>query len=151
MERRRVPDSCNGAASLRDHCPETNISHVIETNSQIYHDKRRQTLNKDADAASGWKALLFDEQVRGVTMRKCLTRIFTASFTVSLGLKSGEQRFTGPHRRSTTQRTRSDHLMSQDRREITEGRYPKNKPTIRRQLRHRYMYIFNLTRERIYQ
>lgn len=61
MERRRVPDSCNGAASLRDHCPETNI--VIETNCKIYHDKRRQTLNKDADAASEGKALLFDEQV----------------------------------------------------------------------------------------
>lgn len=37
--------------------------------------------------------------------------------------------------------------MSQDRREITEGRYPQNMTTIRRQLHHRYMYIFNLCRE----
>lgn len=60
--------------------------HKTESNCKIHLDRSWKRLNKDADAASEWKALLFDEQARGVIMVECLTTIFTASFTVSLGL-----------------------------------------------------------------
>lgn len=78
-------------------------------------------------------------------MGKCLTRIFTASFTGSLGFnlvnKDLQVRVEKYHTEDTVRSVGAPRQKRNNR-----GKASQNKTTIRRQLHHRHMYIVNLSR-----